>query len=370
MISSTLIKSTTSFIVLIFFFTFSTLAQSTTHTVQKGETLFSIAQQYNIDVQQLKEWNDIQANELAVGQVLTIQKTSPDSGITHTVEPQETLFSVSKRYNVSIAEIKSWNNLESNNLTVGQKLTIYPSEDNTSQEESIIVDDETQENTYYTVKSGDSLFRIAQDHGMEVDELKELNNLSSNTIRVGQKLTVRGDEGEAPPSVETSVESSPQGKFATYEISGNSKTLQEILTKFKMDEEEFRALNSGIDGTTLQPGQTVTVLAPADKKYNNPYLSNSKMESLGTAAVSKYSKSEQQKTTTNGELYNSEALTAAHSNIAMGSVIFIENPKNKKGVYVRINDRNSGNGLKLSEAAWQVLDFKSSSPTVTIYQDQ
>jgi LysM repeat protein len=368
--TSTSIKSITSFIIILLCITLTTVAQTTTHTVQKGETLFNIAQQYNVEVEQLKQWNDIQADQLAVGQTLVIREASPKNGPTHTVQPQETLFSISKKYNVSIAEIKSWNNLESNNLSVGQKLTIYPSEENNSEQQSIVVDNETQKNTYYTVKSGDSLFRIAQEHDMEVEELKELNNLSSNTIRVGQKLTVRDNETEAPPSVETSIESSPQGKFATYKISGNSETIQEIITKFKMDEEEFRALNSGIDGTTLQPGRTVTVLAPANKNYSNPYLSNANMQSLGTASVSRYSKSEQEKPTTNGELYNPKALTAAHSNIAMGSVIFIENPENKIGIYVRINDRNSGNGLKLSDAAWQVLQFKSSNPSVTIYQDQ
>lgn len=367
--TSTSIKSITSFIVLILCVSLSTVAQTTTHTVQKGETLFNIAQQYNVEVAQLKQWNDIQADQLAVGQTLVIRKTSQENGTTHTVQPQETLFSISKKYNVSIAEIKAWNNLESNNISVGQKLTIYPSEENNSGQRSIVVDNETQQNTYYTVKSGDSLFRIAQEHDMEVEELKQLNNLTSNTIRVGQRLTVRDNKGEAPPSVETTIESSPQGKFASYEISGNSETLKEILTKFRMDEEEFQALNSGIDGTTFEPGQTVTVLAPANKTYKNPYLSNANMQSLGTASVSRYSKSEQEKPTTNGELYNPQSLTAAHSNIAMGSVIFIENPNNKKGIYVRINDRNSGNGLKLSEAAWQMLQFKSSNPSVTIYQD-
>lgn len=366
---NTFFKSIAIALVLTVGVTISATAQNKVHKVKKGETLYSIAQQYNVEVEQLKRWNDVDANGLSVGQSLVI-RTSPANrdSIVHEVEKQETLFSISKKYNVSIAEIKSWNNLESNNLTVGQKLTIYPSEKNSGQK-SIVVDKKTEQNTYYTVKSGDSLYRIAQEHNMSVEELKQLNDLSSNTIRVGQKLTVRSKGGKAPPSVETSVTSSPQGKFVSYEVSGDPESLQQILDKFKMTEKEFRALNKGMNQSTFRPGQKLTVLAPPSKTYKNPYLKSADLQSLGSVSVSKYSDSAKATSTTNGELYNPEALTAAHSNISLGSVIYIENPQNSKGIYVRINDRNSGNKLKLSAAAWQVLDFKTNSPTVTIYQN-
>lgn len=348
-------------------FAVSALGQTTTHTVKKGDTLYSIAKEYNVNVQQLREWNNLQGNNLEVGQSLVIRKEVPEDAVQHTVEAQETLFSISKQYNVSIAEIKSWNNLSSNNLDIGQTLTIYPSED-TSPQQSIVVDKETQENTYYTVKSGDSLYKIARQHDMTVNELKKLNDLSSNTIRVGQRLTVRGGN-TPPPSVAESMESSPQGKFIVYTVPGSTR-LQQLLNKFRMDEQEFRALNPSVNDDRLASGQKVTVLAPPSRTYKNPYLTNTNLQNLGSTSVSEYSDSERATPTTNGELYNPNALTAAHSNISLGTVIFIENPENRKGVYVRINDRHSGNGLKLSEAAWQALDFKSSMPTVTIYQDQ
>lgn len=366
---NTLLKSIAIFFVLTVGVTISATAQNKVHKVKKGETLYSIAQQYNVEVTQLKKWNNVDADGLSVGQSLVIRpSTASGDSIIHEVEKQETLFSISKKYNVSIAEIKTWNSLESNNLSIGQKLTIYPAEKKSGQQ-SIVVDKKTEENTYYTVKSGDSLYRIAQLHNMSVEELKQLNSLSSNTIRVGQKLTVRSRGGEAPPSVETSVTSSPQGKFVSYEISGAPESLQQILDKFKMTEKEFRALNKGVEESTFQSGREVTVLAPPSRTYNNPYLKSANMQSLGSVSVSKYSDSAKATTTTNGELYNPEALTAAHSNISLGSVIYIENPQNSKGLYVRINDRSSGNKLKLSAAAWQVLDFKTNSPTVTIYQN-
>ncbi|MDZ7681348.1 MAG: LysM peptidoglycan-binding domain-containing protein [Fodinibius sp.] len=367
---NTVIKTGIAIGVLLLCISFSAAAQSTTHTVKKSETLFSIAQKYDIEVSQLKTWNDLDNNNLEVGQSLIVGKgsKSPDEGITHTVEAEETLFSISKQYNVRIAEIKSWNNLNNNNVTVGQNLKIYPNHTDSESQQSVVMDKETQQNAYYVVKSGDSLYKIAQTHGMTVNELKELNDLSSNTIRVGQRLTVHSNE--APPSVAKSMESSPQGKFIQHEISGQSISLQNLLDKFKMSEAEFRALNPGTNENTFQPGRKLTMLAPPNRQYENPYLKDANLQDLGNTPVTKYSNSEKAQPTTNGELYNPEALTAAHSNISLGSVIYIQNPENEQGVYIRINDRNSGAGLKLSAAAWQTLNFNSSSPTVTIYQNQ
>ena len=347
----------------------SVLAQSNTHTVKQGETLFSIAQQYDVDVDQVRQWNNLRGNELSVGQTLLVSQPSSDAAISHTVQSQETLFSISKQYNVNIAEIKSWNNISANNLQVGQKLTIYPSETSNTGQQSLVVDQETQSNSYYTVKSGDSLYKIAGEFEMSVDELKSLNNLSSNTIRVGQQLTVRGKSNPPPSVAVDNVDSSPQGKFVVHTLS-QSQTLQELLNTFRMNEEEFRALNSNSDKTTFREGDKVTVLAPPTRTYQNPYLQSSELQDLGSTAVSHYSDSERANSTTNGELYNPAELTAAHSNITLGSIIFIKNNENGKGVYVRINDRHSGNGLKLSSAAWQSLNFSEELPTVTIYQNQ
>lgn len=97
---------------------------------------------------------------------------------------------------------------------------------------------------------------------------------------------------------------------------------------------------------------------------------SSSLKDLGSTAVSQYGNNERGNPTTNGELYNPNDLTAAHSNISLGSVIYIENNDNNRGVYVRINDRHTGNGLKLSSAAWQTLKISSNLPTVTIYQNQ
>ncbi len=112
----------------------------------------------------------------------------------------------------------------------------------------------------------------------------------------------------------------------------------------------------------------MNILAPANQSFKNPYTVNSSMEEIGIAQALKYNKSTAEPTTS-GELYNPEALTAAHANIAMGSVIFVRNNQNQRGVFVRINDRTTGNGLKLSQEAWQMLGLEGSNSRITLYRN-
>jgi len=137
-----------------------------------------------------------------------------------------------------------------------------------------------------------------------------------------------------------------------------------------MTEREFTLLNPELQPNLLAEGQELTVLLPPSRTYENPYLQKANLQDLGEVNVIRYDDSEVGETTTNGELYDPEALTAAHSNIALGSIIFLENTETGNGVYVRINDRITGSGLKLSQSAFSTLRLnQSAQPAVTIYTE-
>lgn len=162
-------------------------AEPITHRVRAGETLFAIARNYKVSIDSLKKWNELQSNNLNAGQSLLVKPPENIRVIKHTVRPKETLFSLSKEYNVTIEQIKSWNTLTDNNLIVGQELTFYKGS--------------ADKNFIYTVKKGDNLFQIARENNMSIEEIKELNNLSSNTIEAGQQLQIR-KSAEQPESKE------------------------------------------------------------------------------------------------------------------------------------------------------------------------
>jgi membrane-bound lytic murein transglycosylase D len=101
------------------------------HVVASGETLYSISVKYKISTEDLKTNNHLKSEQLYVGQKLSIVKSttsiSPgveEKQIKHTVVQGETLFAISRKYSVTIEDIKKWNKLQSNNLVLGQTLII------------------------------------------------------------------------------------------------------------------------------------------------------------------------------------------------------------------------------------------------------
>lgn len=359
-------------------------AAGQTHIVQQGETLFSISRAYDVSVGDLRRWNRLQSDNLNAGQEILVGPPRNDDAIIHTVQPGETLFAISREYGVTIAEIQAWNNLAGTQLSRGQELTIFTDNTSTSDpqnerevtdenmepRQSIVRDrDGTRGTTYYTVRSGDTLIRIAREHDMTVSQLKDLNDLQSDVIRVGQRLTVR--EVQTAPSVaEGTEESTPQGKFVNYRLK-SGESLSDLKEQFLMTEEEIAALNPDIQIQSLNPGQRITVLLPPSRNFENPYKKGGSLENLGEVPVSVYSETDKAEPTTSGDLYNPDYLTAGHANMPMGNVVYLENPQTKQGVYVRINDRTSGSGIKVSHKAFEMLGFSSlQRAQVIVYLDQ
>ena len=293
---------------------------------------------------------------------------------TYIVKQGETLYTISKQLNVSVAELQQWNNLSDNTLSIGDALVYFTIETDTTNVvetgSSLIEIVAPQQNTYYVVRSGDNLIKIAREHDMTLPELREVNGLSGDLISIGQRLSVRKLVDSTAPSVsEFSEESSPQGSFAIYTLEQGEYTNQ-LLKRFEMTLEEIQELNPGINFDALDVNQKITVLLPPSRSYSNPYEPKANLQDLGVVGVISYKSSEFGNATTNGELYNPEELTAAHSNIALGSIIFVENSSTKNGIFVRINDRVTGSGLKLSERAYRILGLdQSPNPTVTIYSE-
>ncbi|MFZ9047025.1 MAG: LysM peptidoglycan-binding domain-containing protein, partial [Cyclobacteriaceae bacterium] len=95
------------------------------HEIDQGETLYALSRRYNASVEDISQQNELQNYAISVGQILTIPlKEYKISGILHTVDQGETLYRISKAYDVSVVDLKRWNNLVDNNISVGQKLSI------------------------------------------------------------------------------------------------------------------------------------------------------------------------------------------------------------------------------------------------------
>lgn len=308
--------------------------------------------------------------------LFTASATAQEQAV-HKVKAGETLYSISRTLDVSVAELRAWNNLNDNALAIGQELVYYiGQEELTTPEpieegESLISISQPQENAFYIVKSGDNLTTIARAHSMSLSELRALNDLQSDLLRIGQRLTVRKVKDSVAPSAQEYFEgNTPQGSFVVYTIS-EGETVSQLLEKFKMTEYELRLLNPEVNLNSLNADQRITVLLPPTGNFENPFKTEAKLQNLGRVEASAYQVSERGNSTSSGELYNPEALTAPHSNITIGSILFVENSKTGKGIFVRINDRIAISGLKLSQEAYRILELESENdPFVNIYTNQ
>ncbi len=296
---------------------------------------------------------------------------------THTVKTNETLFSIAQEYNVSVRDLRKWNDLKNNTINIGQQLIVAPPASQLNKEKKSGKPAGTSGNTsflnsgntgqsYYKVESGDNLFKIARQFNMTLGELKRLNNLKSNALKVGQRLRVKAQI--SAPSVASGNEdlsSTAQGRFIEYDIKKTEK-VADILKKFEMDNYEFSALNPDISGSNLYRGQSVTVLLPATVNHKNPYRINADLKSVEETNAVSYPEDEAGKPTTSGSLYNPDALTAASSTLPLGTVIYVKNPSNDKSIFVLVNDRITNGNIKLSQKAYSELGLNSQSHGVKI----
>ena len=160
----------------------SALLPESTYIVKKGDSLYSIANKYNTTVEELKRINNLTSNTLSIGQVLKLpsDKASDvekeENTISYTVQKGDSLYSIARKYSTTIDKIKDLNNLTTNLLSIGQVL---------------LIPTDTNLETTYTVQKGDSLYSIAKKYDTTVDRLKQLNNLKSNLLSIGQILIVR-----------------------------------------------------------------------------------------------------------------------------------------------------------------------------------
>ncbi len=162
----------------------------TTHKVKSGESLSVIASNYGTTTANLKSWNNLKSSTVYVGQELKVASPSATSSsssapaaisnsdhmTTYVVKNGDYLGKIAEKYSVSVNSIKQQNNMRSNTLKVGQTLKIPVS----SKPKSIT----------YQVQRGDFLGKIADKYGVSVADIRKANNLRSDSLAVGQKLTI------------------------------------------------------------------------------------------------------------------------------------------------------------------------------------
>jgi LysM repeat protein len=308
------------------------------HKVEKGETLYALARRYKVEVQSIFDANPNAINGINIGQEILIptkgtdqpdpeenqvQETSREDNqvtsaggqgdkVVHRVIAGESLFLIGQKYGVSVDDIKKWNNLRSNTISVGQRLSIYPGPEKAAELNRQMEVMETQGKKIHIVSAGETLFAISNKYNVSVSELREWNRLDSNSLSIGQELTVGYLDKDAEEQV---------------------VIVQDIKTEEEpVDEVEVK---------------TVEVGTSEMQKTENTG-SYKKVSENGIAEVIQGSE------TTNKYL-------ALHRNAAIGTIMQIKNEMNDLSVFVRVigkipdTDDNRNVLIKVSKVAYDRL---------------
>lgn len=204
------------------------------YTIQEGDSLYTVANKFNISINDLIDFNALPTTILTVGETIKIPKSNADGVIkenVYVVKPGDTLYRIANIYGVPISDLITANNLSSNILTIGQEI-IIPIKPVT--EEDYVV---------YQVVNGDTLYSIARRFNTRVDSIKAYNNLSSNILNVGQILQIPIENTES--------------LYQTYSINPGD-TLYSIARRFNTTVADIMALNQDIS-SILSIGQVIKI---------------------------------------------------------------------------------------------------------------
>lgn len=159
------------------------------YTVKKGDSLYSIAKSFDTTVSEIMSFNNLSSTVLSIGQVLKIptMETDQNYGV-YLVQKGDTLYSIANQYGITVSELKALNHLTSDQLSIGMMLKVPGT--------GVILEcygTNYTEPTYitHTVVRGDNLYSLASRYGVSVDSIKRLNNLTSNLLSIGQVLKIK-----------------------------------------------------------------------------------------------------------------------------------------------------------------------------------
>lgn len=250
------------------------------YKVKSGDNLGEIAEKNNVGVTELKKWNNLKSNNVAVGKTLkiisnekvvtTVKKLikSPDSNPTeyYTVQKGDNLASIAKKNNITIDELKQWNNLASNKVQLKSKLKVADianANSNTSDENSTdyLAPAADVKITEYIVQQGDNIGTIARKNKVSITDIQDWNQLQSDIVQAGTKIIVGKKlilDKTKVVAAKTSKAEKKSNKEAQLYYVKKGDSLFSIAQQQGVTVSDIKKWN-GIRGNELKPGMKLKI---------------------------------------------------------------------------------------------------------------
>lgn len=316
------------------------------HKVSEKETLFAISKRYGSTVEAILQNNPtVSSSSLEVGQVLRVPYTRPVSksgqktpaGTTHKVAAKETMFSIAQKYGISVDELKQWNNLTDNALSIGQELVVrkpagagstIPVVKNTP-----LASTTSKKGEMHTVAAKETMFSIARQYNITVAQLRTWNPaIQNDELQVGQSIHV----GE-PGKTET-----PRHDVAT--TTPTTTTVKPAVTEVRPTTVPDKPVETVKQPpvATAEPPKTETIRISESVKNSDEILESGLAELIeGTEGNRKY--------------------LALHRTAPAGTILKVRNEMNNREVFVRVMGKLPDTGstdkivIRISKSAYDRL---------------
>jgi membrane-bound lytic murein transglycosylase D len=182
------------------------------YVVQKGDNISSIAKKNNVSVAEIKEWNHLPNTSIQLGMNLKVAKVETNEAeaivsktktenVEYIVKKGDNLGNIAKKFGSTLDDLKLWNNLNDNNIAIGNSLIVAKSEveiennavAKTFNKKESLASTSKSKNNDYLVQKGDSLYSISRKYpGVSISDIKKWNNINGEELKPGMKLKING----------------------------------------------------------------------------------------------------------------------------------------------------------------------------------
>lgn len=273
------------------------------HKVDEKETLYAISRRYGTTVEEVVKYNPGSDQGLEIGRILKVpfapKPTVPQSsGNVHVVAAGETLFSISRKYGATVDDIRRWNKLTSDEISIGQQLVITQGK-TIARQVNLPAPDQSSAEGFHRVAPQETLYSLARQYGVTVAQLKEWNSLESADLPIGQVIRVVAPANATAKQEDTATETNTQ------------------MVAVKAEESKPK------DETTTKETEKQTVVQPHTIRISESVKNGSETVESGVAELIE------------GTEGNRKYL-ALHRTAPIGSILKVRNEMNNREVFVRV----------------------------------
>jgi len=322
------------------------------HQVGEKETLYAISRRYNVPVDVIVQSNPTASAGLDIGQIIKVpyvpRRTAAKStnGTVHVVAAKETMFSISQTYGVSVDDLKSWNNLTSNALSVGQELVVKKTTESRPPVTTTSTAHSVSGKGTHVVTAKETMYSIARQYDVSVQDLKAWNKIEGNEISIGQELYVSTPKSaQATVSTATGTNSAGSNSVAPVATTAVPTTRKSDVSTSPVTDNKPTA---STDDRTATPAPPVTEPKAQTIRISESVKSSDEVLETGLAEL------------IDGTEGNRKYL-ALHRTAPVGTILKVKNEMNDREVFVRVMGKLPDTALtnklviKISKSAFDRL---------------